>query len=62
MSTITDKRCADLMFEIVSGTRDVHTQFAFDEMLTTWFGDDEDRLATFLDWLDGRGLEIRRKK
>lgn len=60
--TISDKRSHDLLFALLSGTRDVHTQFAFDEMLRLWFDNQETCLVAFLEWLDGRGLEIRNKQ
>lgn len=60
--TITDKRSHDLLFALLSSTYDVHTQFAFDEMLRLWFCSQEPCLAAFLKWLDGRGLEIRKKQ
>lgn len=60
--TITDKRSHDLLFALLSSARDVHTQFSFDEMLGLWFCNQESCLAAFLEWLDGRGLEIRKKQ
>lgn len=57
---VEDERAKALLFALIAN--DDHGAFEFAELLRRWFNRDTQGLASFLEWLDARGLEIRKKK
>lgn len=58
---LSDERSKALLFNLIA-SYPIGATFELADCMYQWFGSDERVLAAFLEWLDGRGLEIRKKQ